>query len=60
VPCSASDLFERWEERIRDTPKRAKSSGVDYVGGLIDAYGTCLHELREFFEQNADVEARRK
>lgn len=52
MPCSASDLFERWEKRIRTTPERAKSGGVDYVGGLIDAYGTCLHELREFLEQN--------
>ena len=53
--CSASDLLERWEERIRNTPERAKSGGVDYVGGLLDAYGSCLHELREFLEHNAEV-----
>jgi hypothetical protein len=60
MPCSASDLLERWEKRIRDTPERAKSGGVDYVGGLLDAYGTCLHELREFLEHNVDAMARRR
>lgn len=47
-----SCLIAKWESRIKDTPRRSKSGGVDYVGGLIDAYQNCLIELNEILEEN--------
>ena len=34
-------LLEKWEDRLQDTPERAKEGGVNYVGGL----GRCLWNL---------------
>jgi len=50
-------LLEKWEDRLQDTPERAKEGGVNYVGGLVDAYGTCFRELQEIIEANAQVKS---
>jgi hypothetical protein len=47
-------LLDGWEDRLRATPERAKEGGVNYVGGLVDAYGTCYRALQEIVEANND------